>query len=96
MRTVRITTQVNLRAGGVMSHIALPGVPLGEQKSFRTIEITGVPEDATDAQVIKAWGETTDISGGFSGGPFPSDSYAFADIGNGKIYRASALGQEVQ
>ena len=59
----------------------------------RTVEIIEIPDGVENWQVVKAWRETADVSYLGSGTlTYPRHSYAFAEIGSGRIImRAKAV-----
>ena len=88
MRSLKLKTTCNMAAGAVHVSLQHPSAALGEVGTVRTIEITEIPKGVENWQVLKAWRETTDASYLGNDLKYPRHSYAFAEIGNGRIIRA--------
>ena len=87
MRTLKLKTICNLAASAVHNCLQNPGAKLGMAGNIRTIEITDIPETATDADVLKAWNETADISWLGNGEEHTRHRFVFGEIGGGRIIR---------
>ena len=84
MRSVTIKT---LCGDSDASSTIAPDAPLGNFRdaSLQVRKINNVPEHVTNAEVLKAWRETTDIT--WLGGRDPRLEFDFAEIGHGKIIK---------
>lgn len=90
MRSLRLKTICNVAASAVHVCLQNPLAHLGEVGTVRTIEVTEIPDDVEDWQVLKAWRETADISYLGNDLKYPRHSYAFSEIGNGRIIGGKA------
>ena len=84
MRSVTIKTLCDNDAS---STIAPDNSPLGNFRdaSLQVRKINNVPSHITNAEVLKAWRETSDIT--WLGGRDPRLEFDFAEIGGGKIIK---------
>ena len=85
MRSVTIKTLCG--NNDASSTIAPDASPLGNFRdaSLQVRKINNVPEHVTNAEVLKAWRETSDIT--WLGGKDPRLEFDFAEIGGGKIIK---------
>ena len=90
MRNLKLKTICNVAAMAVHAELQNPLAPLGEIGTIRTVEITDIPEGVENWQVVKAWRETADISYLGNDLKYPRHTYAFSEIGNGRIIRGKA------
>lgn len=87
MRTIKLKTICNVAASAVHNCLQHPNAKLGEVGNIRTVEITEIPETATNADVLKAWNKSVDVSWVSNDGKYRRHSYRFAEIGSGRIIR---------
>ena len=85
MRTLKIKDICNVAGSAAQSFLQSPFAPLGQFKNVRTVQISDIPEGITDAQVLKAWRETSDVSWLWNDGEYSRHIYRFAEIGSGRI-----------
>ena len=85
MRSVTIKTLCG--NNDASSTIAPDNSPLGNFRdaSLQVRKINNVPSHITNAEVLKAWRETSDIT--WLGGRDPRLEFDFAEIGGGKIIK---------
>jgi hypothetical protein len=84
MRTVRVRFYPNL----MRSQLAHPGLAVGSDPARDgrpVIEITGVPDDVTDASVIERWDRTADCTWLGRGPGNGRHSFQFDELGVGRI-----------
>ena len=75
-----------MAGSAAQSFLQSPHAPVGQVGMVRTIEITDIPEEITNARVLKAWRETSDVSWLYSDdGHYARHGYRFEEIGNGRI-----------
>ncbi|HKT87774.1 MAG TPA: hypothetical protein VJQ59_05030 [Candidatus Sulfotelmatobacter sp.] len=85
MRTLKLKTICNLSASAVHNCLQHPAAKLEMVGNVRTVEITDIPEDVKNADVLKAWNETADASWLGNDGEYRRHSFQFAEIGGGRI-----------
>lgn len=85
MNTMKFKTICNVAASAVHTCLQNPDAKIGQIGNIRTVEITGIPDSASPAEVLKAWRETSDVSWLWNDGEYARHSYRFDEIGNGRI-----------
>lgn len=87
MNSLKIKITCNLAACARHCSIANPSAALGEIGTLRIIEVTEIPDDTPNWEVLKRWNETSDISWLYNDLKYPRHTYRFREIGNGAILR---------